>query len=121
VRDLPAQRRGVELAGALERGRGGDAGALGAEPLALTEPDQDPALALGVRDGELAEAAAGLAGLEQALEEPVLDVVRDVLAFEHADDDGVGLGLGGVLRGGGDAHQARQSRSAPAASGRGRC
>ena len=83
---------------------------------ALGRADAIPKAAAGVRDGSLAEAATGLAGLEQALEDPVLDVVRDVLPLEHADDDRVGFGLAGVLGGGGDAHQARQSRSGGSAT-----
>ena len=52
VGDLPAERAGAELAGAPLRSRRGDSGGLAVEALARSEADDDPAPALGVRDGE---------------------------------------------------------------------
>ena len=44
---------------------GGHAGALGVELVALAEPDEHVAVAAGVGDRELAQAGAGLAGVDQ--------------------------------------------------------
>jgi hypothetical protein len=91
--DLPAQRAGAELARPAGDGRGGHPRALAVEVVALAEPHEHVAEAAGVRDGELAQARAGLAGVDQALEHPV-DVVGDPLSFEDADGDRVGAGVG---------------------------
>ena len=48
VGELPAQRARAELAGAADDAAGGDAGALGVEVVALAEPGEQPALAVGV-------------------------------------------------------------------------
>ena len=63
--DLPAQRGGAELAGSAMRHSGGYARPLAVEGAAITQPDQDDALAVGVRDGEAFELPAGFAGIQQ--------------------------------------------------------
>ena len=99
VRDLPAQRARAQLARAADDRRGGHASALGVELVALAEADEHVAVATGMGDGELSRPGAGLAGVDQPLQDPV-DVVGDPLPFEDADRDRVGAGVGrGVCRG----------------------
>ena len=95
VRQLPAEHVGAELLRPADDGRGGDAGALGIEVVALAEADEDVAAPAGVGDGELAQARARLAGVDEPLEDAV-DVVRDRLALEDPDGDRVGPVSGGA-------------------------
>ena len=104
VGDLPAQRPRAELARARLRGGRGDAGALSGEVLARPQADEQPALAVGVGDGEVLEGRLGLAGVEQRLELAAARVVCDALALEDADGDGVGRGVARRVGGGGHAH-----------------
>ena len=55
VGELPAQRARAELAGAGDHAAGDDPGALGVELVALAQPGDQPALAVVVRQRELAE------------------------------------------------------------------
>ena len=94
MRHLPAQPPRAELARAAERRRGRDPHALAVELAARAEPDEHPALAAGVRDREVAVLGLRLAGVDEALQHAV-DVVRDALAFEDPEHDGVGIGVRG--------------------------
>ena len=49
----------------------------------VAEADEDPALALGVGDRERAELRLRLAGVDERLQRPVLDVVRHALAVKR--------------------------------------
>ena len=44
-------------------------------------------------DGEVAMAALRLAGVDQPLQDAAVDVVGDRLTVEHAEDDGVRIGI----------------------------
>ena len=105
VGQLPAQRARAELARAAVDGRRGDPRALGVEAVARAEADEQPAPAVGVVQGEVLEARARLAGLEQRAQRRPLEVVRDPLVVEDADRDRVGLGGGGSVGGGGGVHR----------------
>ena len=89
VRDLPAQRLRPELLRARDDRGGGDPRPLGIERGTGAEPGDDVALALGVRDRELAQRPLGLAGVDQRLQDAAV-VVGDPLVLEDADDDRVG-------------------------------
>ena len=110
VRDLPAQRLGAEL---LARGRATVAAATracsGSKSDAPAEPGDDVAPALGVRHGELAQPALGLAGVHQRLQHAAV-VVRDALVLEDADDDRVGVGGGRCISGRCHSHGAHVNR-----------
>ena len=88
----------AEIAGAAGHAGGGDAGALGVELVALAQPGEHVAAPVVVGDRELAQACAGLAGVDQRLQHAV-DVMGDRLALEHADSDRVGAGLRWCLGG----------------------
>jgi hypothetical protein len=60
-----------------------------------------------VGQGELAEAGARLARLQQRPELAVRQVMRDALALEDPDRDRVGAGRGGRLDGCSDVHSVR--------------
>jgi hypothetical protein len=109
VRQLPAQHARAQLARAIQRGRRRDPRALGVEVVARAETDQDPAPPGGVRVRQRAEVRARLAGVDERLQRTAGDVVRDPLAVEDADDDGVGAGVGRVVRGGPDLDRRRLS------------
>ena len=94
MRDLPAQPPRAELAGAAERRRRGDAHPLAVEIGARAEPDEHPALAARVRDGEVAMLGLRLAGVDEPLQDAV-DVVGDRLPGEDAEHDGVRIGVRG--------------------------
>ena len=94
VRHLPAQPPRAELARATQRRRGGDPHALAVEVGARAEPDEHPALAAGVPDGEVAVLGLRLAGVDEALQDAV-NVVRDAFAFEDPEHDGVRIGVRG--------------------------
>jgi hypothetical protein len=89
VGELPAQRLGPELAGAGDHAAGDDPGALGIELVALAQPGDQPALAVGMGEGELAVAGLGLTGIHQRAEHAVRRVVRDLLILEETDRDRV--------------------------------
>jgi hypothetical protein len=95
VWELPAELLAGELTRAVADQRRDDAGALGIEALAVAEPGDDPALALGVGDRQVLELRLGLARVEQRLQLAPGRVVGDALAVEHADGDGVGVGVDG--------------------------
>ena len=103
--DLPAQGPRAELAGAAVGDRRRDPGALGVELVALAQADEHPALAAGVGDRQLAEAAARLAALQQGLELAARGVVGDVLALEDPDDDAVGVCFGRIAGSRLDVHE----------------
>ena len=90
VRDLPAQRLGPKLLRAAHDPGRRHPRALGVEGGAPAEPGDDVAAPFGVRHGELAERALGLAGVHQRLQDPAV-IVSDPLVLEDADDDRVGL------------------------------
>src|SRR5437773_2134230 len=94
----------MSLAGAFCRSRG----AFGVEALAIAEAGDDPALALGMGDREVLELGLGLARVEQRLQLAAGRVVGDALAVEHADGDGVGVGIDGCGRGERDLHKAAE-------------
>jgi hypothetical protein len=85
--------------------RGGDPRALGVEALARAQPDEQPAPSVGAVQGEVPEARARLAGLEQRTQRPPVEIVRDPLVVEDADRDRVGLRGGGGVGGGGGVHR----------------
>ena len=87
VGELPAQRARAELAGAGDHAAGDDPGALGIELVARAEAGDQPALAVGVREGELAEARLGLAGLDDRAKLAVRRVVGDPFILEEPDGD----------------------------------
>ncbi len=89
VGELPAQRARAELAGAGDHAAGDDPGALGVELVALAEPGDQPALAVGVGERELAEARLGLARLDERAKRAVRRVVRDPFVLEQTDRDRV--------------------------------
>ncbi|HZV73939.1 MAG TPA: hypothetical protein VFF79_09520 [Conexibacter sp.] len=89
VGDLPTQHRRPQLAAARVDGGCDDPRTLSIERRTPTEPDDDPAAVLGVRERQVPERATRLTAVEQALERPAGDVVHDILAVEHADRDRV--------------------------------
>ena len=76
-----------------ERGRGRDPRALGVEARRARRARAGSSACPRRGRRRACGSRAGLAGLEQALQDAVLDVVGDVLALEDPDDDGVGPGL----------------------------
>jgi hypothetical protein len=78
VRDLPAQPARAQLPRAAERRGGRDPHALAVELAAGAEPDEDPALAAGVRDRHMAVLGLRLARVHEPLQHAV-DIVRDAL------------------------------------------
>ena len=95
--------------------RGGEPHALAVELVARAEADEHPALAAGVADGEVAVLGLRLARRDEPVEHAV-DVVVDLLAVEHADHDGVGIGVLRQRGGGFDDHP-RQAIQALARAG----
>ncbi len=88
----------AQLLRAADDAGGRDPRALGIEAGAPAEPGDDVAPPLGVRHGELAQPALGLAGVHQRLEHTAV-VVGDSLVLEDADDDRVGIRGSRCVRG----------------------
>ena len=111
VGQLPAQRCGCR---ARARGRGPRprrrARARRRSASRRAEADEQPAPAVGVVQGEVLEARARLAGLEQRAQRRALEIVGDALVVEDADGDRVGLGGGGSVGGGGGVHRPARLR-----------
>ena len=105
VRDLPAQHARAELLRAAEDRRGGHAGALVVELVALAEAGEHVPAPAGVGDRDLAERGLGLAGVDERLQYAV-DVVGDRLALEHPDGDRVRRCVARRIRGRTHAHRA---------------
>ena len=104
MRQLPAQPARAKLAHTPERRRGGRTHPLAVQLRALAKPDEQPALAGGVDQREVAVLGLRLAGLDEPVERAVVDVVVDLLVLDHADRDGVGIGILRQVGGGFDDH-----------------
>ncbi len=105
MRNLPSQPLGTELERTPINRRRRNPGALGVEPFALAEPDQDHALFPVVSQCQVLELGSGLAALEQRRQLPVGEVMADRLRLEDTDDDRVGIGAQGARGGRGDLHR----------------
>ncbi len=92
VRHLPAQRARPQLPRATVGHGRCDPRALGVEPVAIAEADEDRAGAAGVGDRETLELAACLAGGQQRAERVPGQIVGDVVALENPHHDRVGAG-----------------------------
>ena len=94
---MPSSRTRPATVAAATRARSGS------KSRARSEPREHVAPALGVRHGELAQAAPRLAGVDQRLQRAGV-VVRHALVLEDAHDDRVGAGRRGRIGGSSDAH-----------------
>ena len=101
--------RVAQLARAAERDRRRDRARSASKSSRLAEPDRiqrRPAACVCASERKL---RARLAGLDERAERAVVDVVRDPLAVEDADDHGVGARVGRAVGSGPDVHRRRLS------------